>query len=134
MQSISTYLNFDGTAREAMKFYAKVLGAQYTEPKFPDAPEFGKDRVIHATVSKGDMLILASDTPAGTHPLQGNNFAVCVQCDDVPEIERLFKAFREGGKVTMALENTFWGARFGMVTDKFGIGWMFNCDLPKKAT
>jgi|SRR5665213_499917 len=91
------------------------------------------DRVIHATVSKGDMLILASDSPPGMHaPVQGTNVGVCVQCDDVPEIERVFKSFSDGGTVTMPLADTFWGARFGMLTDKFGICWMFNCDLPKK--
>jgi PhnB protein len=131
MNAIQTYLSFDGNAREAMTFYAKALGAEYQEPSFSNAPKFGAGRVIHARVSKGSMAILASDTPEGMHPTQGDNFNVCVQCDDVPEIERLFKALGEGGKVTMPLENTFWGARFGMLTDKFGINWMFNCDLPK---
>ena len=112
MKAINTYLSFDGTARVAMNFYAKLLGAEYTEPKFPNAPDFGKGRVIHATVSRGDMLILASDTPVGVHPNAGNNFAVCIQCDDVPEIERLFKALGEGGTVTMPLDNTFWHARW----------------------
>jgi len=133
MKAIDAYLNFDGTARKAMTFYAKALGAEYKEPKFPNAPDFG-DRVLHATVSKGDMLILASDTPPGTPaPARGTNVGICVQCDDVPEIERLFKSFGEDGTMTMPLANTFWGARFGMLTDKFGIGWMFNRDLSKKA-
>lgn len=132
MKAINAYISFDGTARKAMTFYAKTLGAEYKEPTFPNAPDFG-DRVIHATVSKGDMLILASDSAPGMHPpARGTNVGVCVQCDDVPEIERVFKSFSDGGTVTMPLANTFWGARFGMLTDKFGICWMFNCDLPRK--
>jgi len=51
----------------------------------------------------------------------------------VEEIETLFKAFGDGGKVIMEIQDTFWGARFGMLKDKFGIGWMFNCELPRKA-
>lgn len=134
MNAINTYLQFDGKTREALNFYAEVLGAEYREPEFPNAPKFGAGRVIHAAVVKGNMVILASDTPEGVHPIVGNNFAVSVQCDDVPEIERLFKAFSQGGTVTMPLDNTFWNARFGMLTDKFGIPWMFNCDLSKKAS
>jgi PhnB protein len=134
MKAINAYLTFDGNAREAMKFYAKTLLAEYKEPTFPSMPTIGKDRVIHAAVAKGDMLLLASDSQEGVHPTQGNNFSVCVQCDDIAEVERLFREFSVGGTVTMPLDNMFWGARFGMLVDKFGIGWMFNCDLPKKTS
>jgi PhnB protein len=56
---------------------------------------------------------------------------VSIDCESVAETDRLFAAFGEGGKVTMALQNMFWGAYFGMLIDKFGISWMFNCELPK---
>lgn len=55
-----------------------------------------------------------------------------VDCEDVPQIERLFAAFSDGASVTMPLQNQFWGARFGMLVDKFGVHWMFNCELPKQ--
>jgi PhnB protein len=77
-------------------------------------------------------LLMASDTMPGMPFTQGNNIWVNVECDGVPEIEALFKAFSEGGKVIMPLADQCWGARFGMLTDKFGINGMFNCELPKK--
>ena len=57
---------------------------------------------------------------------------IYIDCDNIAEIERLFGGFSEDGKVTMPLQDQFWGARFGMLVDKFGVHWMFNCDLPKK--
>jgi len=66
------------------------------------------------------------------HPFkQGTNVHVNVDCDNVEEIERIFKAMSEGGNVVMPLADQFWGARFGMLVDKFGLNWMFNCELKK---
>lgn len=136
MKAIQTYLNFDGDTREAMTFYQKCLDAELFLQTFSDAklepPPGAEDRVIHARVQKGSAILMASDTMPGTPYQQGNNFAVSIDCESTAEIERLFAAFSEGGKVTMPLQDTFWGARFGMLTDRFGVAWMFNCDLPPK--
>ena len=87
---------------------------------------------MHAHLQGGSAVLMASDTMPG-HPLrQGSNIHINVDCDTVEEIERLFKAFSEGANVTMPLADQFWGAKFGMLTDKFGVNWMFNCEL--KAT
>jgi PhnB protein len=135
MKEIVTYLTFDGNCGEAMKFYAKCLGGElYTMPfsEAPgDFPEDMKNRVMHAKLTRGSATLMASDTMPG-HPFQpGNNFAVSVHCESLQEIEGLFAAFSEKGKVLLELKNTFWGARFGMLTDQFGINWMFNFELPK---
>ena len=61
--------------------------------------------------------------------IMGNNFSVSVLTDDKQEAERVFNALAEGGNITMPLSNQFWGAYYGMLTDKFGINWMVNCDL-----
>jgi PhnB protein len=61
----------------------------------------------------------------------GDNFSMSVDCKTDEEIEKLFKAMSEGGHITMPLQDTFWGAKFGMCTDKFGVNWMFNHDKPK---
>jgi len=87
---------------------------------------------MHARLAKGSAVLMASDTMPGMPFHQGNNFSVTMACESADEINRLFKAFGENGKVTMALHDAFWGARFGMLTDKFGINWMFNYELPKK--
>jgi PhnB protein len=136
MRAIIAYLNFDGNARDAMTFYAKCLGATLHLQSFKDAkvdaPKGGENRTIHARLEKGSAVLMASDTMPGMPFTQGNNFSVSIDCESIPETEKLFKAFGEGGKVTMPLQDTFWGARFGMLTDKFGVQWMFNCELPKK--
>jgi PhnB protein len=135
MKAITAYLNFDGTTRDAMTFYAKALGATLHLQSFKDAkleaPEGAENRIIHARLEKGSAALMASDTMPGTPFRQGNNVFVCVDCETIPETERLFTALGEGGTVMMPLQDTFWGARFGMLTDKFGVQWMFNCDQKK---
>ena len=74
---------------------------------------------------------MASDSMPGTTVKKGDNFSICVGCESPEEIERLFAAVGEKGKVTMPLQDTFWGARFGMLTDQFRINWMFNFEKPK---
>lgn len=137
MKGLTPYLNFDGNTREAMTFYADCLGAKLDIQTFKDVgmsdPPESADRVIHARVSKGSTVLMASDPPVGMAVTQGDNVWINIDCEDVDEIERLFKAFGDGAKVIMELQDTFWGARFGMLRDKFGIGWMFNCELPPKA-
>jgi len=137
MKTIHTYLNFDGNAREAMTFYQKCLGADLRIQTFKDAkrdaPRGAEDRVMHAHLQKGSSILMGSDVMPGMPFRQGSNFSVMVECENAAEIERLFKAFSESGKVTMPLADQFWGARFGMITDRFGVSWMFNCELPRKA-
>jgi PhnB protein len=137
VKEVLTYLNFDGNCREAMEFYKKCLGAElYVIPSSEapgDLPKEVKDRIIHATLTKGSSaLLMASDTMPGVPFQRGSNYSVIIQCESLQEIEKLFTALVEKGKVTMALQDTFWGARFGTLTDQFGIHWMFNFALPKK--
>ena len=136
MKEKTTYLIFDGQCRDAMKFYAQCLDANLDLMPFSEAPcpssNESQDRIMHARLAKGSAVLMASDTMPGMPFHQGNNFSVTMACESADEINRLFKAFGENGKVTMALHDAFWGARFGMLTDKFGINWMFNYELPKK--
>jgi PhnB protein len=134
---MQTYLTFDGKTRDAMTFYQKALGGELNVQTFRDAkmdaPKGGEDRVIHANIMQnGRAILMASDTMPGMPYTPGNNFSISVECESVLEEERLFAALGDGGKVTMPLQDTFWGAHFGMVTDRFGINWMFNAELPKK--
>jgi PhnB protein len=87
---------------------------------------------MHASLTNGNAVLMASDTMPGMTFTPGNNVINNVDCESVDEIERVFAAMSEGGKVTMPLQDQFWGARFGMLVDKFGMNWMFNCQLPKK--
>jgi PhnB protein len=136
MKAFQPYLNFDGTTRDAMTFYQKCIDGELFIQTFGDVkapgPPGTENRVIHARLTKGSAVLMASDTMPGMPFTQGNNIWVNIDCESIPEIEKLFVAFGSGGKVVMPLADQFWGARFGMLTDKFGINWMFNCELPKK--
>ena len=137
MRAFHIYLNFDGNTREAMTFYQKCLDAKLSVQTFKDAkmnvPKGAEEGIVHARLEKGNAIIMASDTQPGMPFTQGNNFSISIDCESAAEIDKLFKAFSAGGKVTMPLQDTFWNARFGMLTDKFGVNWMFNYELPKKS-
>ena len=139
MKEVATYLNFDGNCREAMEFYKQCFEAELYLMPFSEAPvnlpeevKKAKDRIMHGSLRKGSTVLMASDTMPGMQYQRGTNFAVIVQCETVQEIDRLFTALGQNGKVGMPLQKTFWAARYGDLTDQFGIHWMFNLEQPKK--
>lgn len=130
-----TYLHFDGNAREAMTCYAQWLGGNLSVSTFGDSPmpvpPEGRDRVIHARITQGDnILLMASDYPPGMPYPGAHGFAVSIACDAPADVDRLCAIFREGGTVSMEPQDTFWNARFAMLTDRFGVSWMFNYEKP----
>ena len=136
MRNLVVYLNFDGNTREVMTFYQRCLGGKLNVTSFKDAkmdvPKGAEDRVVHANLMReGGAFLMASDTMPGMPYKQGTNFTINIECDSVAEEEKLFAALGEGGKVTMPLQDTFWNSHFGMLTDRFGVNWMFNCELKK---
>ena len=137
MEAIVPYLNFNGNAAEALAFYSKALNGAvqfqqtYGESPMPVGPE-SKDKIMHATFKAGDLTLMVSDTNDHMGLVSGgNNLSLSLNFTDVESIDKTFGALSEGGKVTMPLQDTFWGARFGMLTDKFGFNWMFNHDIKK---
>ena len=136
MKAINPYLNFDGQTRDAMTFYAKCLDADLYLQTFKEAGmdmPGADDRIVHARLSKGgsSTVVMASDSQPG-QPVQSGNYAwLSIDCDDEQEQDRMFSALGEGGSVIMPVDRMFWGARFGMLRDRYGIGWMLNCELPK---
>ena len=138
---ISTYLTFDGQAREAFAFYQQALGGTVELFSFGQAPDAGQfpaeyhDRVMHVCLSLGEYRLMASDTLPGEFcggaPYEGiKGCSISLHPDSVAEGERLFAALSEGGQVVMPMEKTFWAERFGMFTDRFGVSWMVNCETP----
>lgn len=135
---IHAYLNFDGKAEEALRFYAKVLGGKLTEVhRFGSMPQEGgfeltseqKNLVMHVGLELSDgQMLMASDMIEGMGPrrVEGNNFSISVHPDSKAEADRIFNALTEGGTVTMPITDQFWGDYFGGVTDRFGINWMLN--------
>jgi PhnB protein len=137
LTGLSPYLNFNGTASEAIALYERALGAKVLFlQRFGDTPEIGDPgeaatHVMHATLSIGGGSLMISDAMPGAPVTPGSNTHVCLQYEGIDEVDGHFAALSEGATVLMPLENTFWGARFGMLVDKFGISWMFNAELPK---
>jgi PhnB protein len=130
MKSFQPYLNFDGNTREAMTFYHQALGGDFFIQTFAEAnvpgPPGSENRIMHAAITKGVAILMASDTMPGHEFAMGTNVHVNIDCDDVADAERCFNALSGGASITMPLQETFWAKRFGMLVDKFGVHWMFN--------
>lgn len=90
--------------------------------------EWGK-KILHATLSVGDDLLQGADAPPN-HYQKPQGFSVSISMKDPAEADRVFHALAENGSVQMPIQETFWAIRFGMVTDRFGIPWMINCEKP----
>ena len=137
MDAIIPYLNFNGNAKEALAHYENALGGKVVQIQtFGGAnmaqDESMKDKVLHAVFEAGDLKFMVSDCPPGVSVTSGDQLSLSLNFNDLESIERTFTALSEGGHITMPLQDTFWGARFGMAKDKFGIHWMFNHDISGK--
>jgi len=137
MEAIIPYLNFNGNAREALGFYEQALGGKVTQiGTFGEAnmaqDESMKDKVLHAIFEAGGLQFMVSDCPPGVSVNSGDQVSLSLNFTDAESIEKTYAALAEGGTITMPLQDTFWGARFGMTKDKFGIHWMFNYDKPQQ--
>ena len=142
MASTSTYLNFPRNTEEAFNFYKSVFGGEFFGGKimrFSDVPpqegmppmaEEDKNLVMHVELAiVGGHMLMGTDAPEswGFTVNFGNNVHINLQPDTRAETEKLFKSLSADGKVTMELQDMFWGDYFGSCTDKFSVNWMFNC-------
>ncbi len=136
---IEPYLFYNGRCEEALDFYKKALGAEVLmlmrfkespEPPPPGmVPPGFENKVMHASFRVGKTTIMASDgCDADKASFEGFSLAISVAAE--PEADRVFNALSAGGKVKMPLGKTFWSPRFGMLEDKFGIGWMVSVPGP----
>lgn len=130
------YLFFNGNCEEAMNFYAeKLAGTIEFVQRFKDSPmEVGEslgEKIMHASMNIGGSMIMFSDSDGKGEIKVGNNFSISLNYDTATSLDAAFSALSEGGIVTMEPQDTFWGARFGMLTDKFGVNWMFSHEEAK---
>jgi PhnB protein len=129
VRDITPYLHFDGHAAAAIEHYEAQLGAEIDDLlRFGDMKEhpFGpeaNERIMHALLRVGGARLMLSDLPPGQPLTRGDDVQVTLEFDDVEELTRSFEGLAEGGEVTMALHDAFWGAKFGILTDKYGVCW-----------
>lgn len=135
MKKIGIYLNFQGTCEEALLFYKNCLDGEIIAiQKFEHAPmpvpDHYKNKVLHAQFKAEGIEFMASDTMPEQGLTSGNQVSLSLDFTDPDEQKTVYTKFLENGIETMPLQDTFWGATFGMITDKYGINWMFNYDKP----
>ncbi len=127
------YLSFNGNCEEALNFYKNAFDGEIIQlDRYGDSPMPSKDehknKIIHARLQVGDILIMASDVMNDRTIISGDSISLSVDCDTNEQMEKFFTSMAEGGKITMPLQDQFWGAKFGMLADKYGFHWMFNCE------
>lgn len=145
MATVNIYLTFNGNCEQAFNFYKSVFGGEFPYVgRFGEMPagESGQgigpedaDKIMHISLPiSTETILMGSDTGGewGASYQQGNNFSISVNAGDRAEADKLFAGLAEGGQVTMPMNDTFWGAYFGMLVDPFGISWMVNYDDPAK--
>lgn len=134
MTQINAYINFDGNCREAMNFYKECLGGELAlqtvegSPIEEQCPPGIKHLILHASLMKDTLVLMGSDMQGPEGFIKGNSIALSLSCSSEEEIKTFFAHLSNGGKITHALMQSFWGATFGVLTDKFGIRWMLNYD------
>lgn len=130
------YLHFAGNAREVLDFYKNALGGDvvqlgtYGESPMPSDEDY-KNKVMHARLVFDGNMIMISDVFKGQPVSTDGNIQLSVEVDDENKLDDIFNKMAEGGTVNMPLADQFWGAKFGMLKDKFGVSWMFNCEKKK---
>lgn len=140
MARTTTYLNFTGETAAAFTFYRCVFGTEFigpiqrmsdvpVEPGMPQLSDAERSLVLHAELPiLGGHILMGSDLPesAGHTITYGTNVSINLELDTREEAQRLFTALGEGGKVTMELQDMFWGGYFGSLRDRFGVNWMVH--------
>ena len=125
------YLFFTGNAEEVLNFYKEafdgeiLMVSRYADSPMP-VPEEQKQKIMHARLSFAGNTIMISDSYKDGGKAPGGNITLSVEVPDKPQLEKVFSKMAAGGKITMPLQDQFWGATFGMLDDKFGVSWMFN--------
>ena len=142
MAKVSTYLNFERDTEEAFNFYKSVFGGDFVggiqrlaevppAEGMPPFPEEDKNLVMHVElpILQGQHTLRGTDSPEclGVPLIVGNNVHINLELDTREETKNYFAALSEGGKVTMELQDMFWGDYFGSLVDRFGVQWMLNC-------
>jgi len=131
MTQLNPYLNFNGQCREAMTFYKECLGGELIMQKIAESPMAAQmpsamgGQILHSMLTNNGIILMGSDM-IGNKLEKGNAIALCLNCDSDEEMHVLFDKLSAGGHIKHPLHQSFWGATYGELTDKFGLSWMFS--------
>jgi PhnB protein len=138
MTQINSYLTFSGNCREAMTFYKECLGGELSlqtigeSPLADKMPKKMKEYILHSTLTKDGLVLMGSDMVGDKGLTRGNAVSLMLNCSSEEEIKNCFEKLSAGGRKDHPLENSFWGALFGDLTDKFGNHWLLHFDKNSK--
>ena len=131
MVQLNPYLTFNGNCREAMSFYKDCLGGELNlqtigeSPVSDKMPEKMKACILHGVLTTGTLTLMATDCVPETL-FRGNTISLCLNFNNEDELRTCFEKLSAGGKTNQAPEDTFWGALFGDLTDRYGNHWLLN--------
>jgi PhnB protein len=135
MKKLNPFLRFnDGKCKEAMNFYKDCLGGELEfmtvkgSPMEAQMPADKQEFIMHSTLSKDGFVLIGSDMMQDRATV-GDHAGLSLDCESEEEIKTVFAKLSSGGEVFMPIEKQFWGALFGIVTDKYGVEWMLNCPV-----
>lgn len=137
--NVQPYIFFEGRCEEALAFYRRAIGAEIVQLKRyreapqrnPDLPPGSDDKIMHAAFRVGDSVVLASDGFSNGNPTF-TGFSLTIEADDTAQAEYMFAALADGGEVKQPLIETFFSPRFGMLVDRFGLGWIIVAQTADK--
>jgi PhnB protein len=134
---VNPYLNFRGDCKEAFEFYEKVFQSKIghlitnrNSPMAEQTPPDLQDTILHVAMKIGETIVYGSDAPPAYYKSPGGGLHISVSIETIEEAERIFAELSDGAQIAMPLQEMFWAFRFGMLTDRFGIPWMINCEKP----
>ena len=145
MTKVNAYITFNGNCEEAFIFYKSVFGGEFQYVgRYKDIPPNDKQnfspesdqKIMHISllISKETILMGCDNADiSGEKTIIGNNISLSIDIADREEADRIFAKLSEGAQIKMPLSETFWGAYFGALTDRFGINWLINCELSQSA-
>ena len=138
MATINAYLTFNGSCREAMTFYKECLGGDLKlqtigeSPMASQMPVQMKEHILHAILTKGELVLMGSDMVGEEGVIMGNTVSMALNLTSEEEIRSCYEKLSASGKANHPLETTFWGALFGDLIDKYGNHWILNFTRPQE--
>ncbi|MGN6264099.1 MAG: VOC family protein [Ginsengibacter sp.] len=138
MTTITAYLTFNGNCREAMQYYQKCLGGRLVFQTVGESPLSDKmsakmkKYIVHSELKNTKVLLFASDMVGQKILLKGNSVSLALNCSSEKELKKYYKSLSADGEQTHPPEETYWGAVFGGLKDKFGINWLLNYQRKNK--